>query len=350
MANEKALQRLEKDFKIAEALENLTTRIKRIINISQQYKNLGEANKAEQTYQHALGLAQNLADSYEKVDILKRLSCLEEARKVIQKFTNSYEKANALLTVSQLMNHRKQAAEVMSIWQEAISVAEAIEDVSERDRTLAIVASGTLGLETHNQALEIAQKITDPESRNAAFYQIICSLPDCDRAISLINQLSVIPVNEISKKEYYRALASLDEPILSNWAETAQVETAYRFSYFPSFHPCLAIRVWFGQMSTPCLYAVAKIGIQGWGEERWLLTEEKTLALLTAINENQFWQSITWDLSFGFDGANWVFEGWNEGNYKLLDAWSPARGPAYRLGYVFFHLLPQNLLNGIKIY
>jgi hypothetical protein len=81
-----------------------------------------------------------------------------------------------------------------------------------------------------------------------------------------------------------------------------------------------------------------------------MLTEAKSLDLLTAINENKFWPSITWDLSWGFDGSRWVFEGWNQGKYKWLDAWSPDNGPAYRLGKVFFSLFPENLLELTRIY
>jgi hypothetical protein len=155
---------------------------------------------------------------------------------------------------------------------------------------------------------------------------------------------------QFKNRWYSDTLAAFEEPPLSNWAAREEIQTAYRFIYIPSFHPSLVIRVWGDILSTPCLQAVTKVGSKVGSEEPWMLAEAKSLELLTAIDENKFWPSINWDLSMGFDGSRWVFEGWNQGKYKWLDAWSPDNGPAYRLGKVFLSLFPENLLELTRIY
>ena len=406
------LQRLERNLKSIQALEEVYSKINRLINISQQFKSINFTEKAQEIHCQALELTQNLSDndekvdllkklgylqeatqiaeklinirlnqnlpnSYEKIDLLKQIGRFQEAIEITQKLTNSYLKADTLIGISHLI---EELDLVNYLWKEAIFVAEAIEDIDERDRTLvqmvkeklatfynfraafyikppddSILASipnkipEKIRCEIYEQALEIAKKIDNVEDRNCALYSIAYSQPDKDWAIEMLNQNYVISQPTFPTREFpasgYSTLAALEEPLLSNWANQEKIQTAYRFIYIPTFHPSLIIRVWATKLARPSLYIVIKRGSKIWSEKCWMLTEEKYLGLVTAINENKFWSSITWNLSGGFDGELWVFEGWNEGNYKFLEAWSPDNGPAYRLGKVFFDLLPENLLD-----
>jgi hypothetical protein len=301
--------------------------------------------------------------------------------------TNGYTKAATLIEIANLIQESNQKN---YLWQEALLVAELIKDIEEKDRTLVHLVLKKIerkldlshellpeellkdsiaiplryekiSEEQYKQALQIALRIEQIEHRNTTLYDLACSRSDnTDWGIDLINQHYIVTSPDFSHKQvqpmqfrknwYSHTLAVFGEPPLSNWANREKIQTAYRFIYIPSFHPSLDILVWGDILSTPCLQAVTKVGSKVGSEEPWMLTEAKSLELLTAINENKFWPSITWDLSWGFDGSCWVFEGWNQGKYKCLDAWNPDNGPAYRLGKVFLSLLPENLLELTRIY
>lgn len=416
------LERLERNLKIIQALDNTSAKINRLINMAQQFKLVDRHEKAQEIYHQALELTQNFSDSYdkvcllqklgllqeatlinqkllnnrlnqnlpdgsEKIDILKQLGRFQEAIEITQRLTNGYTKAATLIEIANLIQESNQKNH---LWQEAILVAETIKDLEERDRTLVHLVNKKLerklvrshellpekrlndprvipcryekiSEEQYKQALQIALRIEQIEHRNTALYDLARSRSDnSDWGIDLINQHYIVTPQDFSHKQVQRmqfkkswysdTLAAFEEPPLSNWADREKIQTAYRFIYIPSFHPSLVIRVWGDILSTPCLQAVTKVGSKVGSEEPWMLTEAKSLELLTAINENKFWPSINWDLSIGFDGSRWVFEGWNQGKYKWLDAWSPDNGPAYRLGQVFFSLFPENLLELTRIY
>lgn len=81
-------------------------------------------------------------------------------------------------------------------------------------------------------------------------------------------------------------------------------------------------------------------------EESWTLAAEDWERLLTAIYQSKFWLSVAWDFAcdsvLRLDGSEWKFEGWQSGQYKYLDAWSPDSSPVYTLGQYFFKLLPNS--------
>ncbi|MEG3931872.1 MULTISPECIES: hypothetical protein [unclassified Microcoleus] len=416
------LERLERNLKSIQALEDSSAKINRLINMAQQFELVDRHEKAQEIYQEALELTQNFSDSYdkvcllqnlglwqeatlinqkllnnrlnqnlpdgpEKIDILKQLGRFQEAIEITQRLTNGYTKAATLIEIANLIQEPNQKN---YLWQEALLVAETIKDIEERDRILVhlvkkklerkldrshellpeellghsrviAVIEEKISEEQYKQALQIALRIEQIEHRNTALYDLASSRYDNrDWGIDLINQHYIVTPPDFSHKQvqgmqfrqsrYSNTLAAFEEPPLSNCTDREKVQTAYRFIYLPSFHPSLVIRVWGDTLSTPCLQAVTKVGSKVGSEEPWMLTEAKSLELLTAINENKFWPSITWDLSWGLDGSRWVFEGWNQGKYKWLDAWSPNNGPAYRLGKVFLSLFPENLLELTRIY
>jgi tetratricopeptide (TPR) repeat protein len=414
----KKLERLERNLKSLQALEDTFAKINRLIKMGEQFELVDRPEKAQEIYDQALELTQNFSDSYdkvcllqnlglrqeatllnqkllnnrlnqnlpdgpEKIDILKQLGRFQEAIEITQRLTNGYTKAATLIEIANLIQEPNQKNH---LWQEALLVAETIKDIEERDRTLvhlvkkklerkldrsdellpeerlnSILIHGKVSEEQYKQAVQIALRIEQIEHRNTELYNLACSRYDnTDWGIDIINQHYIVTPPDFSDKQvqgmqfrnsrYSDTLAALEEPPLSNWADREKIQTAYRFIYIPSFHPSLVIRVWGDLRSTPCLQAVTKVGRKVGSEEPWMLTEAKSLELLTAINENKFWPSITWDLCMGCDGSTWVFEGWNQGKYKCLDAWTPNNGPAYRLGKVFLSLFPENLLKLTRIY
>jgi hypothetical protein len=63
------------------------------------------------------------------------------------------------------------------------------------------------------------------------------------------------------------------------------------------------------------------------------LTKERTDWFLGKIQENKFWDLATRDKSrMGLDGAQWTLEGVKNGDYHIVDRWSPNDGPVRVIG------------------
>jgi tetratricopeptide (TPR) repeat protein len=162
------LERLERNLKSIQALEDTSAKINRLINMAQQFELVDRHEKAQEIYHEALELTQNFSDSYdkvcllqklgllqeatlinqkllnnrlnqnlpdgpEKIDILKQLGRFQEAIEITQRLTNGYTKAATLIEIANLIQESNQKNH---LWQEAVLVAETIKDLEERDRTL----------------------------------------------------------------------------------------------------------------------------------------------------------------------------------------------------------------------
>jgi hypothetical protein len=159
------LERLERNLKSIQALEDTSAKINRLINMAQQFELVDRHEKAEEIYHEALELTQNFSDSYdkvcllkklgllqeatlinqkllnnrlnqnlpdgpEKIDILKQLGRFQEAIEITQRLTNGYTKAATLIEIANLIQESNQEN---YLWQEAVLVAETIKDI-EKDR------------------------------------------------------------------------------------------------------------------------------------------------------------------------------------------------------------------------
>src|SRR4028118_196166 len=162
------LERLERNLKSLQALEDTSAKINRLIKMGEQFELVDRPEKAQEIYDQALELTQNFSDSYdkvcllqnlglwqvatllnqkllnnrlnqnlpdgpEKIDILKQLGRFQEAIEITQRLTNGYTKAATLIEIANLIQESNQEN---YLWQEALLVAETIKDLEERDRTL----------------------------------------------------------------------------------------------------------------------------------------------------------------------------------------------------------------------
>lgn len=59
-------------------------------------------------------------------------------------------------------------------------------------------------------------------------------------------------------------------------------------------------------------------------------------------NEN-FWELPTKKETLGFDGAQWVIEGLQDGKYHLVDRWTPESGSIRKIGLFLLEL------SGLKV-
>mgnify|MGYP000630677322 CR=1 FL=1 len=146
--------------------------------------------------------------------------------------------------------------------------------------------------------------------------------------------------------QFSRELSKLKEYSFEKWARNEQIQEAYRLTILPSFSAARVIRIWKKDDVTHLLY---KIGYR-WDlcepqvkrEKKKLLKTEKWQEIREFMNEH-FWTSETWySIPSGaimLDGVVFLFEGWHDGKYKLLDDHSPNRGTMQSQAVKLFEFL-----------
>jgi hypothetical protein len=145
---------------------------------------------------------------------------------------------------------------------------------------------------------------------------------------------------------YSAQLSEMREPSLFKQKEGE----SYRFLWLRSFHRPYAFRLQVLPDGTGTL-TVKSTNLLPDGE-RGRVTLDKTRRLsavqmrrvLSGIEALGFWSLPTKDLSrSGFDGAQWVFEGTQNGRYHIVDRWSPDDGAFREL------MLALVQLAGVKV-
>jgi tetratricopeptide (TPR) repeat protein len=141
----------------------------------------------------------------------------------------------------------------------------------------------------------------------------------------------------------------MGEKALLQLAEDRNLEEAYRFTYLPSFHSPLTVRIWSTPNQEPPVQVVVKVGGGQGGYE--LAPSQKEMCqtvvqkdwknLLDSIEQN-FWVPSSWKEHVGFDGSEWIFEGYRVGGlYKVLTSWCGRDNFAFALGNSFCKFIPD---------
>lgn len=159
-------------------------------------------------------------------------------------------------------------------------------------------------------------------------------------------------VSKFEEEWYSKELKLLREPSLWESSKTQKSET-YRFLWLRSFHPGIAIRI--DLKADGSSVATIKIDNEkGKGEPTKLvkskvlrLTENQTQLFLDRVSDWGFWAQATVEKTdtIGVDGAEWILEGVKNGEYLILNRWSPKAGPVHDLGtYMLFVIADFKLL------
>ena len=145
-------------------------------------------------------------------------------------------------------------------------------------------------------------------------------------------------------ESYSKFLTALREPSLWQSSKTQKVES-YRFLWLRSFHHPISVRLDAQPDGTALL--TTKITSGNGGHPGHLienrtqkLTKDQTHWFLDQIEELKFWTLPTnppkdpSEILHGFDGARWVLEGIKDGQYHVVDRWSPDKGEVHTLGII----------------
>jgi len=155
---------------------------------------------------------------------------------------------------------------------------------------------------------------------------------------------------------YSKQLKALDEPSL--WAlSKTEVGQSYRFLWLRTFHHPAAIRIDVNADGTSKLTSKMCSGAGRYGpghliqNDKTTLTKEQTDWFLRKIEENDFWKLATAGTSPpGNDGSQWIIEGVNNGNYHMVDRWTPRDGPVRIIGLLMLNDLAKEKIPAKEMY
>jgi hypothetical protein len=143
---------------------------------------------------------------------------------------------------------------------------------------------------------------------------------------------------------YSNQLYALKEPIIYNQNN----KTIYRFTWLRSFHNPIAIRIE-KQNDIYKLYWKVADGYGGNDPGKLvidtfkLITKEKLNELLSLLKSANFWNLPTLEENNGIDGAEWIIEVIENGEYHIVSRWSPRKNDFYKCGIYLIEL------TGLKI-
>jgi hypothetical protein len=147
--------------------------------------------------------------------------------------------------------------------------------------------------------------------------------------------------DDFKRKWYSSHLRVMAEPSLS--CGFPEDRETYRFVWLRTFHAPIAVRVSKSKNDVQ-LQAIELNGAGGYSPGVISRRVAKKLSdaewnsitkLLVAI---QFWKLPTEVPSNGLDGAQWIFEGRQDGKYHIVDRWTPRDGTYHDLGVLFLQL------------
>jgi hypothetical protein len=140
---------------------------------------------------------------------------------------------------------------------------------------------------------------------------------------------------------YSKHLRVMSEPSLS--CGPIKDSDDYRFTWLRSFHKPIAVRI-SRSKNEVYLKATELSGAGGYSPGEISRRVEKSVSeadwesVLKLLGKVDFWNLPTREERLGLDGAEWIFEGRQDGKYHIVDRWSPKDGPYHELGLLFLKL------------
>ena len=139
---------------------------------------------------------------------------------------------------------------------------------------------------------------------------------------------------------YSQQLRVLVEPSLWETSQGTKGQ-AYRFLWLRSFHHPVVVRLTVNSDGTSTLVTKVASGQGGYKPGKLIenrtsqVSREQTRWFLNGVEELKYWDLPTREEKtnvVGLDGAQWIVEGVRNGAYKIVDRWSPERGPIRAIG------------------
>ena len=142
---------------------------------------------------------------------------------------------------------------------------------------------------------------------------------------------------------YTKHLSALEEPSIYQQLNNKDIQV-FRFTWLRTFDNPIAVRTMINKDGTGILYAKMTDGDGGYDPGRISKNVEREInrdivnKFLNVIEVENFWQLPSNKNVIGMDGAQWIVEGLSNGNYHLVDRFSPLKGHVKRIGLCFIKL------------
>jgi hypothetical protein len=147
--------------------------------------------------------------------------------------------------------------------------------------------------------------------------------------------------NDFIVEWYSQQLKALQEPSLWEMSKSIKGQV-YRFLWLRSFHHPVVVRLNVNDDGTGTLVTKVGDGQGGYPPGRLIenrtqdLSKQQTQRFLDEVKQLKYWDLSSREETnprvVNLDGARWVIEAVRGGNYKIVDRWSPEKGPVKTLG------------------
>jgi hypothetical protein len=147
--------------------------------------------------------------------------------------------------------------------------------------------------------------------------------------------------NDFRSDWYSLQLKALAEPSLWETSKGTKGQV-YRFLWLRSFHHPVVVRLNVNGDGTGTLVTKVTGGQGGYKPVKLIenrteqLSKQRTKWFLDRIEELKYWELPTREEEnpnvVNLDGAQWVVEGVRNETYKIVDRWSPEKGPIKAIG------------------
>ncbi|MFD0837365.1 hypothetical protein ACFQ0I_16420 [Mariniflexile aquimaris] len=129
---------------------------------------------------------------------------------------------------------------------------------------------------------------------------------------------------------FSKYLHAMEEPLLFNKKIDKEI---YRFTWLRSFHKPMTFRFEKKNDSYIMFYKVLSIPDEygnNIGEIECfrlkILSKKEWIKFTQLIEKANFWEMRLGNSSYGDDGSQWIMEGVNQSNYRVVSAWTPSKG------------------------
>ena len=137
--------------------------------------------------------------------------------------------------------------------------------------------------------------------------------------------------NDFVEEWYSKHLKALEEKALWKMREDKNLHL-YRFLSLPAWGNPTAITFSIGEDGSGSLIVKKTDGQGGYEPGKLILnktiklSQAQTDELLKRFEKPKFWSLPTRIDRMGLDGTQWIIEGLKEGNYHIVDRWTPEEG------------------------
>lgn len=150
-------------------------------------------------------------------------------------------------------------------------------------------------------------------------------IPDNWQTDYTVNLIRELDLADFVVSWYSGQLEAMEEPVLIN----IQNEEVYRFTWLRTFHNPIAIRVSKNENEITLTWKSCD-GAGGYAPGKLIIDKSKKLSqnewetFLKMLKDIDYWNLPTNEPDvMGCDGAQWILEGVNNGEYHVVDRWTP---------------------------